>query len=129
MDYKKVYEHWLNDAYFDEQTKAELTKIKNNEKEIEDRFYKNLEFGTGGLRGIIGAGTNRVNIYTISKATQGLSNYILSQKEYTKEKGVAIGYDSRFMSQQFAEITALVLNGNGIKTYLFECQLRIDASA
>lgn len=120
MDYKKVYEHWLNDAYFDEQTKVELTKIKNNEKEIEDRFYKNLEFGTGGLRGIIGAGTNRVNIYTISKATQGLSNYILSQKEYTKEKGVAIGYDSRFMSQQFAEITALVLNGNGIKTYLFD---------
>lgn len=120
MDYKKIYEYWLNDTYFDEQTKTELTKIKNNEKEIEDRFYKDLEFGTGGLRGIIGAGTNRVNIYTISKATQGLSDYILSQKNYTKEKGVVIGYDSRFMSQQFAEITALVLNGNGIKTYLFD---------
>lgn len=120
MSYKHLYENWLNDDYFDAKTKEELINIKDDEKEIEDRFYKDLEFGTGGLRGIIGAGTNRVNIYTISKATQGLADYILDQKEYTKEKGVAIGYDSRFMSQEFAEITALVLNGNGIKTYLFD---------
>ncbi len=120
MNYKHLYENWLNDDYFDVKTKEELINIKDDEKEIEDRFYKDLEFGTGGLRGIIGAGTNRVNIYTISKATQGLADYILDQKEYTKEKGVAIGYDSRFMSQEFAEITALVLNGNGIKTYLFD---------
>lgn len=120
MSYKHLYENWLNDDYFDVKTKEELINIKDDEKEIEDRFYKDLEFGTGGLRGIIGAGTNRVNIYTISKATQGLADYILDQKEYTKENGVAIGYDSRFMSQEFAEITALVLNGNGIKTYLFD---------
>lgn len=120
MSYKYLYENWLSDDYFDVKTKEELINIKDDEKEIEDRFYKDLEFGTGGLRGIIGAGTNRVNIYTISKATQGLADYILDQKEYTKEKGVAIGYDSRFMSQEFAEITALVLNGNGIKTYLFD---------
>ncbi len=120
MSYKYLYENWLSDDYFDVKTKEELINIKYDEKEIEDRFYKDLEFGTGGLRGIIGAGTNRVNIYTISKATQGLADYILDQKEYTKEKGVAIGYDSRFMSQEFAEITALVLNGNGIKTYLFD---------
>ena len=120
MCYKYLYENWLSDDYFDVKTKEELINIKDDEKEIEDRFYKDLEFGTGGLRGIIGAGTNRVNIYTISKATQGLADYILDQKEYTKEKGVAIGYDSRFMSQEFAEITALVLNGNGIKTYLFD---------
>ncbi len=120
MNYKNVYEQWLNDDYFDKDTKEELIAIKDNDREIEDRFYKDLEFGTGGLRGVIGAGTNRVNIYTVSKATQGLSDYILDQKEYTKEKGVAIGYDSRFMSKEFAEITALVLNGNGIKTYLFD---------
>ncbi len=120
MDYKKIYEKWLNDDYFDNDTKNELLKIKDNEKEIEERFYKDLEFGTGGLRGVIGAGTNRFNIYTVSKATKGLADYILAQKEYTREKGVAIGYDSRFMSQQFAEITALVLNANGIKTYLYE---------
>ncbi len=120
MNYKNLYENWLNDEYFDIKTKEELLSIKDNEKEIEDRFYKELEFGTGGLRGVIGAGTNRINIYTVSKATQGLADYILDQPEYTKEKGVAIGYDSRFMSQEFAEITALVLNGNGIKTYLFD---------
>ncbi len=120
MNYKNLYENWLNDEYFDIKTKEELLSIKDNEKEIEDRFYKELEFGTGGLRGVIGAGTNRINIYTVSKATQGLADYILDQPEYTREKGVAIGYDSRFMSQEFAEITALVLNGNGIKTYLFD---------
>lgn len=120
MNYKNVYEQWLNDDYFDNDTKKELMDIKDNDKEIEERFYKDLEFGTGGLRGVIGAGTNRINIYTVSKATQGLADYILAQKEYTKEKGVSIGYDSRFMSKEFAEITALVLNGNGIKTYLFD---------
>lgn len=120
MDLKKIYDFWLTDDYFDEKTKNELLNIKNNEKEIEDRFYKNLEFGTGGLRGIIGAGTNRINIYTVSKATQGFANYILAQPNFSKEKGVAIGYDSRFMSPEFAEITALVLNGNNIKTYLFD---------
>ncbi len=120
MDYKNIYENWLKDDYFDNETKKELLNIKDNEKEIEDRFYKDLEFGTGGLRGIIGAGTNRINIYTVSKATQGLADYILDQPQYNKEKGVAIGYDSRFMSQDFAEIAALVLNGNGIKTYLFD---------
>lgn len=120
MDYKEVYNSWLNDEYFDKNTKNELLNIKDNEKEIEERFYKNLEFGTGGLRGIIGAGINRVNIYTISKATQGFANYILSQPDYNPNKGVAIGYDSRFMSSEFAEISALVLNGNNIKTYLFD---------
>ncbi|WP_250278633.1 phospho-sugar mutase [[Clostridium] colinum] len=120
MNYKSVYENWINDEYFDSETKKELLSIKDNEKEIEERFYKDLDFGTGGLRGIIGAGINRINIYTVSKATQGLADYILNQKEYKKEKGVAIGYDSRFMSKEFAEITALVLNGNGIKTYLFD---------
>ncbi len=120
MNFKEAYEFWLNDLYFDEETKKELENIKENEKEIEDRFYKNLEFGTGGLRGIIGAGTNRINIYTVSKATQGFANYILAQPDFSKEKGVAIGYDSRYMSPEFAEITALVLNGNNIKTYLFD---------
>ena len=120
MDYKKLYNDWLNDDYFDDETKRELKSIADNEKEIEDRFYKELEFGTGGLRGIIGAGTNRINKYTVSKATQGLADYILSQDNYTKDKGVVIGYDSRFMSREFATITALVLNANGIKTYLFD---------
>ena len=120
MDYKKLYNDWLNDDYFDDETKRELKSIADNEKEIEDRFYKELEFGTGGLRGIIGAGTNRINKYTVSKATQGLADYILSQDNYTKDKGVVIGYDSRFMSREFAAITALVLNANGIKTYLFD---------
>ncbi|MDE6181916.1 MAG: phospho-sugar mutase, partial [Eubacteriales bacterium] len=120
MNFKEAYNFWLNDSFFDEDTKKELKSIENNEKEIEERFYKDLEFGTGGLRGIIGAGTNRINIYTVSKATQGFANYILSQEDYSSEKGVAIGYDSRFMSSEFAEIAALVLNGNNIKTYLFD---------
>ena len=119
MNFKENFDFWLNSDYFDENTKKELMEIKNNEKEIEDRFYKDLEFGTGGLRGIIGAGTNRINIYTISKATQGFANYILAQKDYSTEKGVVIGYDSRFMSYEFAETTALVLNANNIKTYIF----------
>lgn len=117
MNYRDVYEHWLTDVYFDEATKNELRGLQNNEKEIEDRFYKDLEFGTGGLRGVIGAGTNRMNIYTVRRATQGLANYIIKQN--AAEKGVAIAYDSRFMSTEFAQEAALCLAANGIKTYIF----------
>ena len=117
-EYLVKYEKWLNDPCFDENTKKELEEIKGNEKEIEDRFYKDLEFGTAGLRGVIGAGTNRMNKYTVGKATQGLANFIL--KEGTQDKGVAIAYDSRHMSKEFSEETALCLNANGIKTYVFE---------
>lgn len=120
MDYKKRYEQWLEDEYFDAETKAELEAIKNDDKEIQERFYKDLEFGTGGLRGIIGAGTNRMNKYTVGKSTQGLANYILKQGEEGKQMGVAIAYDSRNMSPEFAEQAALVLNGNGIKAYVFD---------
>lgn len=118
MSYKDTYQFWLEDAYFDEATKAELKAIENDEKEIEDRFYRELEFGTGGLRGVIGAGTNRMNVYTVRKATQGLANYILSQGG--ADKGVAIAYDSRFMSPEFADEAALCLAANGIKTYVFD---------
>lgn len=118
MDYLKEYERWCESAEFDEETKKELLQIKGNDKEIEDRFYQELEFGTAGLRGVIGAGTNRMNQYTVGKATQGLANYIL--KQGTQEKGVAISYDSRKMSKEFSEQTALILNANGIKTYLFK---------
>jgi len=116
----ELYNQWLEDTYFDEETKNELRSIADNEKEIQERFYKELEFGTGGLRGIIGAGTNRMNKYTVRKATQGLANYILAHKEYDNKKGVAIAYDSRRFSKEFAQEAALVLNGNGIKTYLFK---------
>lgn len=118
MDYKQEYQAWCTDAYFDDQTKEELKALEGNEAEIEDRFYRKLEFGTGGLRGVIGAGTNRMNIYTVRQATQGLANYIISQEG--QEKGVAIAYDSRIMSPEFAKEAALCLNANGIKTYLFE---------
>ena len=118
MSYLEEYKKWCEGKEFDEETKKELLEIKNNEKEIEDRFYKELEFGTAGLRGIIGAGTNRMNKYTVGKATQGLANYILEQG--TQDKGVAISYDSRIMSKEFSMQTALILNANGIKTYLFE---------
>ncbi len=117
-EYLVKYEKWLNDPCFDENTKKELESIKGNDKEIEDRFYKDLEFGTAGLRGVIGAGTNRMNKYTVGKATQGLANFIL--KEGTQNKGVAIAYDSRHMSKEFSEETALCLNANGIKTFVFE---------
>lgn len=119
MDYKESYELWLNAPYFDDATKQELESIKDDEKEIKERFHKALEFGTGGLRGIIGAGTNRMNIYTVRKATQGLSNFILKQEGNVKDMGVAIAYDSRRMSAEFADQAALVLCGNGIKTYVF----------
>ncbi|MCI9098979.1 MAG: phospho-sugar mutase [Lachnospiraceae bacterium] len=118
MDYKTVYRQWLEDPYFDEDTKAELRAVENDEKEIKERFYKELEFGTAGLRGIIGAGTNRMNIYVVRKTTQGLANYIkLVGKE---DKGVAIAYDSRNMSPEFANEAALCLAANGIKAYIFE---------
>ena len=118
MSYAEQYKFWLEDAYFDEKTKEELKGIADNEKEIEDRFYKELEFGTGGLRGVIGAGTNRMNIYTVRKATQGLANYIISQGG--KDRGVAIAYDSRRMSPEFADEAALCLAANGIKAYVFD---------
>ncbi len=117
MDYRKEYEKWCTDAYFDEKTKEELKALVGNEKEIEDRFYRNLEFGTGGLRGVIGAGTNRMNIYTVRQATQGLANYIVSQNG--QGKGVAIAHDSRLMHDEFTEEAALCLAANGIKTYVF----------
>ena len=117
MSYKDTYNDWLQNPYFDETTKEELRAIADDEKEIEDRFYRQLEFGTGGLRGVIGAGTNRMNIYTVRQATQGLANYIISQNG--QEKGVAIAYDSRIMSPEFATEAALCLNANGIKTYRF----------
>ena len=118
MNYLEEYKKWCESPEFDEETKKELLAIKDDEKEIEDRFYKELEFGTAGLRGIIGAGTNRMNKYTVGKATQGLANYILEQG--TQNKGVAISYDSRKMSKEFSMQTALILCANGIKTYLFE---------
>ena len=118
MNYKEEYQRWCEDPSFDEETKKELLSIKDDEEEIKDRFYKELEFGTAGLRGIIGMGTNRMNKYTVGKATQGLANYILEQG--TQDKGVAISYDSRRMSDEFSLQTALILNANGIKTYLFE---------
>lgn len=119
MNYKDKYQMWLSSPMIDEETKAELRSIANNESEIEDRFYKNLDFGTGGLRGIIGAGSNRVNIYTIGMATQGLANYILKAGQDRAKRGVAIAYDSRRMSPEFALQSALVLCANGIKTYLY----------
>ena len=118
MSYMETYKEWCTNPYFDENTKAELAAIKDNQAEIEDRFYRQLEFGTGGLRGVIGAGTNRMNIYTVRQATQGLANYILSQNG--QEKGVAIAHDSRIMSTEFADEAALCLNANGIKAYVFD---------
>lgn len=118
MDYQKRYEEWINDPSFDAATKAELTGIKDDDNEIKERFYKDLEFGTAGLRGIIGAGTNRLNIYTVRKATQGLANYIC--KKNAKDRGVAIAYDSRRMSPEFADVAALCFAGNGIKAYVFD---------
>jgi phosphoglucomutase len=118
IEYKKRYDEWITNSYFDKKTKKELRELKGNDNEIKERFYKDLEFGTGGLRGILGAGVNRMNIYTVRRATQGLANYIISQGG--KNKGVAIAYDSRRMSPEFALDTALCLNANGIRAYLFE---------
>jgi phosphoglucomutase len=117
MDFYSEYQKWCTDPYFDEQTKAELLAIKDDKKEIEDRFYQTLEFGTAGLRGVIGAGTNRMNIYTVRQATQGLANYIIAQG--TQERGVAIAHDSRLMHDEFTDAAALCLAANGIKAYVF----------
>ena len=118
MDYKEVYEQWIANPYFDEATKEELKSIAEDDNEIKERFYMDLEFGTAGLRGIIGAGTNRMNIYVVRRATQGLANYIA--KVDKKSQGVAIAYDSRHMSPEFAQEAALCLAANGIKAYIFE---------
>ena len=118
MSYMEQYRYWCEDEYFDDATKAELKALEGNDDEIKERFYKDLEFGTGGLPGIIGAGTNRMNIYTVRRATQGLANYITRMN--AKDKGVAIAYDSRRMSPQFADEAALCLAANGIKAYVFE---------
>lgn len=118
MGYIEQYGFWLKDSYFDEKTKEELRGIADNAAEVEDRFYKELEFGTGGLRGVIGAGTNRMNIYTVRKATQGLANYIL--KQGGQNRGIAIAYDSRLMSPEFADETARCMAANGIKAYVFD---------
>ena len=117
MGYMETYKAWCDNEYFDEATREELKSIASDEKEIEDRFYKDLEFGTGGLRGVIGNGTNRMNIYTVRKATQGLANFII--KENAADRGVAIAYDSRRMSPEFADEAALCLAANGIKAYIF----------
>ena len=119
MSYMSRYRDWLVSDYFDEKTKEELEAIKDEEEEIEDRFYKNLDFGTGGMRGKMGAGTNRINKYVVRKATQGLANYIINYSDNGKEKGVVIAYDSRHNSPEFSLEAALVLAANGIKTYLF----------
>ena len=118
MNYKQEYKKWISDNNFDAEVAEELLKIKDDEKEIEDRFYKELEFGTAGLRGIMGAGLNRMNKYTVGKATQGLANYI--KEKNGEERGVAISYDSRNNSKEFSEIAALCLNANGIKAYVFD---------
>ena len=118
MDYLKKYEEWITNPYFDEDTRKELLDLKDKENEIKERFFKDLEFGTGGLRGILGAGVNRMNLYTVRRATQGLANYII--KQGGEKKGVAIAYDSRRMSPEFALDSALCLAANGIKAYLFE---------
>lgn len=118
MDFKDTYKIWSTDPYFDETTRAELTAIASDEKEIEDRFYKDLEFGTGGLRGVIGAGTNRMNVYTVAKASAGLANYIASKGEDAMKRGVAISFDSRHFSPEFAQIAATTMAAYGIKVYL-----------
>lgn len=121
MEYIKNYEEWINNPYFDDETRQELMNIKDDNKEIEDRFYKNLEFGTGGLRGVIGAGTNRINDYTVRRATFGLANYILKKcGEDGKQKGVVIAYDSRHKSAEFCLETAKTLAACGIKAYIFD---------
>ena len=118
MNYLEEYKRWCEDPAFDEETKKELLNIKDEEEEIKDRFYKELEFGTAGLRGVIGMGTNRMNKYTVGKATQGLANFI--NKKGTQNKGVVISFDSRHMSPEFSKLAALILNANGIKTYIMD---------
>lgn len=118
MSYKEKYEYWLQNPYFDNETKEELLKIKDDDKEIKERFSVELEFGTAGLRGIMGAGTNRINKYIVRKATQGLANYIIKNKK--QDMGVAIAYDCRNNSKEFSEEAALCLAANGVKAYIFD---------
>ena len=118
MEVRAIYESWLNESTLDDATRAELLAISADDNEIEERFYRELEFGTAGLRGILGAGTNRMNVYVVRRATQGLSNYLLGC-DGAKERGVCIAYDSRLFSPEFAQETACVLAANGIKVYLF----------
>lgn len=120
MNYMEKYNYWLEDSFFDEETKKELLNIKNNKEEIEDRFYTDLSFGTAGLRGKLGAGTNRMNIYTVSKAAQGLASTIKSRGQEAMDRGVAIAYDVRHKSKEFSDITARILAANGIKSYIFD---------
>ena len=120
MNYQEAYQQWLNNPFFDEATRAELRGLAGNDSEIQDRFYKELEFGTAGLRGKIGAGTNRMNPYIVARATQGLAEVIKSEGQDFMDRGVAIAYDCRHFSDVFAKTAALVLVGNGIKAYLFE---------
>ena len=118
MDFMKAYELWSTDPFFDEGTRNELIAIKDDVKEIEDRFYRDLEFGTAGLRGVLGAGTNRMNVYTVAKASEGLAKYILSEGAEAVKRGVVISYDSRHFSPEFAKVTASVLAAYGVKVYL-----------
>ena len=120
MYYKEQYNQWLNSPSLDEVAKNELKLIADNEEEIQDRFYKDLEFGTAGLRGKIGMGTNRMNIYTVGKSTQGLASYLLQNVENAQRRGVVIAYDCRYKSREFSERAARILTANGIKVYLFE---------
>ena len=121
MSYRETYNNWVENCYFDEKTREELRNLKGNEKEIEDRFYKNLEFGTAGLRGVIAAGTNRINIYTVRRATFGLANYILKNtSKEEQERGVVIAHDNRFMSREFCVEAANTLAACGIKAYIFD---------
>ena len=120
LNYISEYERWLNSEFVDEETKAELLAIKGNENEIKERFYCDLEFGTAGLRGIIAAGTNRMNVYTVRRATQGLALYIKKSGEDAVKRGVAIAYDSRLYSDKFAFEAARVLAANGIKAFIFD---------
>ena len=120
MDYKKIYEDWLNNEFFDKDTRNELKKIEDDEAEIEDRFYQELAFGTAGLRGKIGAGTNRMNQYTVAKATQGFADTINEMGEEAKEKGVVICYDVRHRSDEFSKISSEVFAANGIKVHIFK---------
>src|SRR5699024_3614579 len=121
MNYMDKYKEWINNPYFDKETKEELLNLEGNEKEIEDRFYKDLEFGTAGLRGVIAAGTNRINIYTVRRATFGLANYIIKNTtEEEKNRGVVIAHDNRHMSREFCIEAANTLDDCGIKAYIFD---------
>jgi phosphoglucomutase len=120
MDSRAIFDLWMKSDYFNSETKKELEQIKDNPGEIEERFYRDLEFGTGGLRGIIGAGTNRINRYTVRKASQGLANYLVNTLKDARSRGIAIAYDSRKMSAEFALEAASVFAANGIIAYLFD---------